>query len=74
VKEGLGLMRFSLSKTDHAPWAAMVTARSAYLTAFDIFFDLLMLSGPPKVVMQKAFLGRKPSLNAYGPRRKYGSW
>src|SRR5579885_1005297 len=66
VKEGLGLMRFSLSKTAHAPFAAIVTARSAYLTAFDIFSDLLMLSGPLKCDA-KAVLGRKPSLNAYRP-------
>jgi hypothetical protein len=29
-------MLFSFSNTDHAPWAATVTALSAYLTAFDI--------------------------------------
>jgi hypothetical protein len=36
VKEAFGLMLFSFSKMVHAPWAAIVTARSAYLTAFDI--------------------------------------
>jgi hypothetical protein len=36
VKETLGLMRFTLSKTDHAPWARIVTALSEYLTALDM--------------------------------------
>jgi hypothetical protein len=36
VKEALGLMRLTLSKTDHAPWARIVTALSEYLTALDM--------------------------------------
>src|SRR5438270_3958881 len=36
VKEGLGLMLLSLSKTCHAPFAATVTAFSTYLMAFGI--------------------------------------
>jgi hypothetical protein len=36
VKEALGLMRFTRSKTDHAPLARIVTALSEYLTALDM--------------------------------------
>jgi hypothetical protein len=36
VKDGFGLMLFSFSKIDQAPLAAIVTARSAYFTAFDM--------------------------------------
>src|SRR6202021_298585 len=36
VNDGFGRMLFSFSKTDQAPWAARVTALSAYLTVFDI--------------------------------------
>jgi hypothetical protein len=32
----LGLMRLTRSKTDHAPWARIVTALSEYLTALDM--------------------------------------
>jgi hypothetical protein len=32
----LGLIRFTLSNTDHAPWARIVTALSEYLTALDM--------------------------------------
>jgi hypothetical protein len=32
----LGLMRLTRSKTDHAPWARIVTALSEYFTALDI--------------------------------------
>jgi hypothetical protein len=32
----LGLMRFTRSKTDHAPLARIVTALSDYLTALDM--------------------------------------
>src|SRR6202044_3376425 len=37
VNDGFGRMLFSFSKTDQVAWAVRVTARSAYLTAFDIW-------------------------------------
>src|ERR1019366_4584241 len=37
VNDGLGLMLFNLSKTAHAPLAAMVTAFSTYLTGLCIY-------------------------------------
>src|SRR5579875_2643992 len=36
VNDGFGLMLFSFSNTVQAPWAIIVTARSAYFTAFDM--------------------------------------
>ena len=37
VKEALGRMLFSFSKTAHAPCAAYVSILSAYLTALDMY-------------------------------------